>query len=884
MIGQIKSIHFPYYAVGSRIVNIETREEHRFNAKINRITKNCIIFYESVIFGTSTDIYRLDCNELVLDFSPKACLLATKVYELDYDLASLQDLMARINENHSIRVLSIGVLGINSSKLGLLQRNPVQGLSGLLTPIGPIVTNFNVCYINNIKYQSDFGLCYSIFYENDLVVMGCDDRSIRLIDLRTRVAHKFFAHDARIWKVFCKDNRIISSGEDGLVKVFRCPDFGEISRYNGDINETKLIELDLVLNFRGHGSKNVWTFHVLNDILYSGGADGGIRQWKIAVPVKSQLKLPEVEKKGFCWISNTEVAVLNATGTCFLHNITDEVGPRLIFDSSKFARSPIVKFDHDNKLLVVGNMDGKLLVSNLEEVLEIDAINSKVQDIILSDKSIYVYGGQELVELKFHGKQLVKKRNLKLPIGVRITSIYSTYSAVVAGCRTGELLIFRENDILGQKLWSAHGANAITGISLKSEILTTIGRDGFLCETNLNTNTVRYRQRISKGWLEGLCNSNIIGFYNQKLFIYSLRHQCHVAAVECSTGTRLWDYIEFGDTVLLVMKFGKSLMKYLIPDIGGHEVVQGSHSMETRAVKFYRNLIITVGEDGYVMVHNHNSVVSVRRMGKSLKCLSIVDNYVLIGGSEQHFSMLRYDTDFLTEIGSCPRISDVEFRVMDIAAVAYCNEYVVATACSDGFLRIWTVNNSAVFKLKCSQYIHQRCVQKVAVHLDANAIYGVSGSTSGNLLIWKFEKNEIKVLDNIKCTQSGIKAMHCVMENQLIRIAVGGDDCSLSYFEYNIADQRQVKQASIIAHTSAVTGLKLRGSQIISASIDERLTILGVGSDGLQIKASQMLDLPDIGDLDIDFSSKRIAVVGHGMEIVKYPICESDQLYSKLSG
>ena len=727
-------------------------------------------------------------------------------------------------------------------------------------------------YINDLKYKSDFGLCYSLSFCNSLVVMGCDDRSIRLINLKTRLAYKYYAHDARVWKVLIHENRLISCGEDGGLHVFKLPKLEECEM-NGsnELTETKMIELQCLLSFRGHGSKNIWTFDVDDGFVYSGGADGQIRKWALKEPKSRVLDLLDGEKKAFFWLSEIEIVVLYGDGNCIIHNL--EHGTRdTIFNDAEFSKSPIMKYCHKTNMMVVGNARGSMLISNLHQNQVFHAIDGKILAVYIFGSKIFIHGGDCLVKFVISDMKVAAKNRIEIAKGLTITSAHESNGKIIIGCRSGELYVFGSNNSDSFVFSDVHGANAITGIAIENNIVCSIGRDGFYCQTSLAGKVIS-RQRISKGWLEELDTERIVGFYNQKLFVYLLKTQCIVASIDIGVGggSRLWNICNVQGGLKIALGIGKSVNEYLIPSAGGQVVVQGSHSMETRAVRFHNNHVITVGEDGFALLHDNYNLVSSTRIGKSLKCLSIVDSHAFFGGSEQELAMWEISDSRLTKISQCERVSTVEFRIMDLSVIKTGHGYIIATANSDAQIRVWTVEVEDDFKfnLICQDDFHRRCVQKVQISLLNSVIYGCSGGTDGKLIFWALENEEIVILEKVQCAQSGIKAMDSCLANNILKVVIGGDDCSISFIEYDLQNKTILTHLSAIFHTSAVTGVKLLGSRIIAASMDERMSVVEITLNSLVLQYYQMLDIPDIGDLDYDDKTLRIVVVGHGMEIFK---------------
>ena len=769
-------------------------------------------------------------------------------------------------------ILKIPSIHVNSAKF---IRNQVLGLFGILLPTLAITSNFDIIYIGGLKYSSDFGLCYSISSQNDIVVMGCDDRSIRILNLKSKIAFKLYIHESRVWKVSVHDGYIISCGEDGVLNITRLSDIQfNIDSLNDvdEIIETRLIKMEPLLQLKGHGSKNIWTFDIKQDTIYTGGADGKIRKYSLKLPRIKELELLKLEKKCFIFKSSLEILVLYGDGRLILHDIEKNT-QKLIFSNNEYAKSPIIT--HNEGIFCIGNNAGQVLVSNFQDFKIYQVLERKVQAVFMTRGSVFVFGGNQFMEMGLNGIELQSKKELNLPSGLVVTAVTRNEEITIVGCRGGELLVYKNDSNSPTIFTDIHQSNAITGIIIKANMIETVGRDGFHCKTNIDTKFTIYRKQITKGWLESINNSQIVGFYNQKLFVYSLKNDCPIASIDCLAGggSRNYDILQLDDGLKVVLNIGTSLYFYDVPSIGGDILVEGSHSMETRAVTLYNNLIVTVGEDGSCLIHDQYRLVSSIRIGKSLKCLQIVDDLVFFGGSEQELSVWQFvQGTHLVKIDQAARVSSVEFRIMDLSVLKFNDGYIMVTANSDSYLRIWKYSNNAGFELLDENSFHARCVQKAAIFNHQGSIYGCSGATDGVLVIWKLVKHRIHVIERIKCCQSGIKAFDGKLVHNLLSAAVGGDDCSITFVEYNLSENRILTKIQKTIHSSAVTGIKISRNLIISTSMDERLAISAVNDGALELLKSVLLDVPDIGDLAIDFKSNTAIVVGHGMEIIKIPV------------
>ena len=107
MLGQIKSINYPFYSVGSFVINLESLEFKKFPSKIKQITSNSIIFNDSLLFAMQNRVIHLKFHEMVLDFNGTKALVQTKLYNLNYEIDSVQVLIDKLLMECDVEILDI---------------------------------------------------------------------------------------------------------------------------------------------------------------------------------------------------------------------------------------------------------------------------------------------------------------------------------------------------------------------------------------------------------------------------------------------------------------------------------------------------------------------------------------------------------------------------------------------------------------------------------------------------------------------------------------------------------------------------------------------------------------------------------------------------------
>ncbi|XP_056380771.1 WD repeat-containing protein 6 [Hyla sarda] len=231
----------------------------------------------------------------------------------------------------------------------------------------------------------------------------------------------------------------------------------------------------------------------------------------------------------------------------------------------------------------------------------------------------------------------------------------------------------------------------------------------------------------------------------------------------------------------------------------------------------------------------------------------------------------------------------------------------LAAACSDGSIRFFVMSESSrQIILVAESFYHQCCVLKVEtfVHTSSNnsRVMLCSAATDGRIAFWDIsgtvscadrilEKEDTNsslqhlgpVCFTVSTHQSGINSLCIQMttEGQYL-VASGGDDNSICVYwlilDHNSQDDpkggvqllRSVSVSS--AHAAHVTGLRiLRDDLLVSASVDQRLTLWNIRDSGLQHVATRFCHVADVSELDVWTHDKEHLCVlcGQGLEIVK---------------
>ncbi|NXH66263.1 WDR6 protein, partial [Hydrobates tethys] len=212
----------------------------------------------------------------------------------------------------------------------------------------------------------------------------------------------------------------------------------------------------------------------------------------------------------------------------------------------------------------------------------------------------------------------------------------------------------------------------------------------------------------------------------------------------------------------------------------------------------------------------------------------------------------------------------------------------LAAACSDGSVRVFGLLEAArKLVLLAESFHHQRCVLKVEAFLHTRAGRErrhllCSAATDGSVAFWDITspiadatdalhraEGEMQPLDlgapllTVMAHSCGANSLHVreTPEGQYL-VASGSDDGSVHVCLLEVALGRGEATAGTClrivervarpcAHAAHVTGIRvLRPDLLLSASVDQRLTLWHRGPGGLDALSTTFFHVPDLAELD----------------------------------
>ncbi|NXF77020.1 WDR6 protein, partial [Sclerurus mexicanus] len=205
----------------------------------------------------------------------------------------------------------------------------------------------------------------------------------------------------------------------------------------------------------------------------------------------------------------------------------------------------------------------------------------------------------------------------------------------------------------------------------------------------------------------------------------------------------------------------------------------------------------------------------------------------------------------------------------------------LAAACSDGSVRVFGLLEAArKLVLVAESFHHQRCVLKVEAFLHTGTggerrHLLCSAATDGSIAFWDITGPITDVVDalhraegemqplaldapllTIMAHSCGVNSLHVskTPEGRYL-VASGSDDGSIHVCLLEVAAETCLQVLERVsrpcAHAAHVTGIRvLRPDLLLSASVDQRLTLWHRGAGGLVPLSTTFFHVPDLAELD----------------------------------
>ncbi|CAB3254243.1 unnamed protein product [Arctia plantaginis] len=431
----------------------------------------------------------------------------------------------------------------------------------------------------------------------------------------------------------------------------------------------------------------------------------------------------------------------------------------------------------------------------------------------------------------------------------------------------------------------------------------------------------------------------VCGFQERVFVVYNIKNNSKVLEIPCGGGHRSFDAIRYIDKVndgfdeiikLVYLKDSDiNVATFELSKIVSKNVINGSHAKEINCLKSHKVKVnddiiyITGGEDTTLRISSVDAAMNFQdefcfRHLSSVRTLSIyfIDQYTFLlvsaGGRAQicvkkvkiikeksEFSIVCEELiDYLVKgtdkerkgnqpWKNCYVDFDPEMRIMDLDIHKFNQKFVIFAGCSDAYLRVFSfgATENKLEILKAKKY-HSTCILKTKCiqMYDKNIL--VTCTTRGDVTFWDITNifdTDLTPFFSTKTNKSGINSIiFTTIANNKFLIGTGGDDNAIHLVLLEIPDQNNLGSMKVLNtwnssnfHSSQITGLCSVDSYLISASIDQRITLLQWKIIGEEIECNfvnqvytDVADVQGMELLEVSSDTLTVCVFGKGMEVL----------------
>ncbi|CAK1541937.1 unnamed protein product [Leptosia nina] len=722
---------------------------------------------------------------------------------------------------------------------------------------------------------------------NDYIISVGEDSGICYWDRHGNLLRKVKSHtNACIWSVDASDNYIVTGGGDGAVILHPLSILNECNKAPSTYNFGVKLPKKIVFTAK----QNIVVMTEMGEIIY----------YDVSSNTKSEFKLHH----------ETKYKLLSLSACKQLIAVVDMCGKFDIFfeDCKESYLGNIVDTQlHICKVMSM-HWTGNRHIVLCTDMGEITVLTAGCMEVHIFAKFSLPY---------------CKERWL--------TAVAINGDKIIAGDRCGNLHVFVRGQSQPIKTFkNIHGRYGPTSIYFKNKnsIITT-DRRGTLKYFSL------YEHQSSRDldfqWIEKFVDKNynyVCGFQERIFVVFDIVNNRRILEVQCGGGHRSWDVVHFiqkrGDhfneciTFMYIKEGNIYSQTYQLNKIAPKIIINGTHSKEVNCLKSYKcslatslTYFISGGEDTTLRITslnpqntlkdelvfrhlssvrtlkfvelNDHSLLLVSAGGRAQicikkitfqKCDDVMDifaqellNYMIKGTDRDRIESKRKGllNDF-----------DPETRVMDLEISSLDNEeFFIYAGCSDGKLRVYKYKLSGNI-LDFVEYDQVGfCILRTKM-LDMATEKLLINCTTNNLKIANISN---KGYVNLNCHKSGINSLAIkVISDSTFLMATGGDDNAVSLrkvsFGHSQEDESWISNAS---HCSQVTGVILIDNLLVSASIDQRVTVFEWTLDGglqCEFKLQVFTDIADVQGIELLSSHKNsltVCVFGKGMEVMSIP-------------
>ncbi|XP_028154251.1 WD repeat-containing protein 6 isoform X2 [Diabrotica virgifera virgifera] len=774
------------------------------------------------------------------------------------------------------------------------------------------------------------GVIFCIHYneDNGIICSTSDDRSAILwkventdLSLELNREHpnifpicQVYGHLSRVFRCLVLKDCFITAGEDSLINIWKLD--GKLARKVEANQNSPIWALD---------------FDQTDNVVLSGGGNGGVYTFSLYNNIKKEkICLPNSEKPKIVGILlSGNFVVFSENGVLYFYSNTNWIPVKTFEDLKSYV---VMKVSRCKKLIALAGFTGQIYIykenQNTLEQLYYFQSNNKSRIISLHwltcDMILICQDGGKLKLLYLKPSEINEVCSFTLPkSSQRISTTAIIFEdTIVAGDRKGSLHRFKiGQDCPIQTISRVQSHLGVTNLIIQNNRLISLGRNStiktfFIDKSGLSLVT---SDKVPYSWLLDIVDDLVIAFSGNNFVVWNYKTKRLVSETVCGGGHRSWDFSKTDAITFLYIKdkFVNKL-QYNLKVNRSHDIIESFHLNEVNSMQIintnFQYILISGGEDTTIRItvtdeqlSSFVNKITLKSHLSSIRCITTLQlepkRHLLFsaGGRAQIVSWtLTYSLENSTihdimckENDSYYEIIDneeSETRIMDLCAMTFMEQNFLFAACSDGYIKCFSISDSFKLTLYRNVFYKLKCIFKIITIKALCCDVLVTMASDGCVVFWQTEDflsgvEDVAPFGSLSVHDSGINtvSMLRLAADSFLFLTAGDDNIVvLSYLKFNgnkevglnveIVDQYQKHGV----HWAQITGTFINDKFFMTASVDQRILLYTWQLKDEHVECKLLTkyntSVPDLKGLicfDDDDKKFDVFIYGLGVEFLK---------------
>ncbi|XP_072376945.1 tRNA (34-2'-O)-methyltransferase regulator WDR6 [Diabrotica undecimpunctata] len=786
----------------------------------------------------------------------------------------------------------------------------------------------NVPVFKRLKKHDGVIFCIHYNEDNGIICSTSDDRSAILwkventnLSLELNREHpnifpicQVYGHLSRVFRCLVLKDCFITAGEDSLINIWKLD--GKLARKVEANQNSPIWALD---------------FDEKDNVVLSGGGNGGVYAFSLINDIKEEkICLPNSEKPKIVGILlSGNFVVFSECGVLYFYNNRSWVSVKTFEDLKSYV---VMKVSKCKKLIALAGFIGQIYIykENQNTLEQLCYFQSNIKSRIISlhwltcDMILICQDGGKLKLLYLKPSEISQVCSFTLPkSSQRISTTAIIFEdTIVVGDRKGSLHRFK----IGQRspiqtVSRVQSHLGVTNLITQNNRLISLGRNSTIKTflTDKSGLSLATSDKLPYSWLLDIVDDLVIAFSGNNFVVWNYKTKRLISETICGGGHRSWDFSKTDVITFLYIKdkFINKLEYNLIVN-RSHDIIEPFHlndvnSMQIISTKF-QYIIISGGEDTTIRItvtdeHLSSFVnkITLKSHLSSIRCITTLylepTQHLLFsaGGRAQIVSWtltFSIENNIIHDIickenDSYYEVIDneeSETRIMDLCAMTFLEQKFLFAACSDGYIKCFSVTDSFKLTLYRNVFYKLKCIFKIITIKVLCCDVLVTMASDGCVVFWQTADflsgvEDVVPFGSLSIHASGINTVSTFRfaADSFLFLTAGDDNIvMLSYLKFSgnkeagltveIVDQYK----SPGVHWAQITGTFINDQFFITASVDQRILLYTwqLKDEHLECKLltkynTSVSDLKGIICFDDNDKKFDLFVYGLGVEFLK---------------